>query len=538
MRFMKSATLARSEFVVAILLTFILVALHLVFWFHAGPLWRDEISSLALATKPTLSELRQSLRLDPFPASYFVVLRLWHIVAGETDLALRGLGLLIGLTLIGSLWFTSYLVDKSPPIWALVLFAFNPLTLETGDSLRPYGSGLVWIVLAFGFLARIVFGFPNKTVAALAFAGAILSVQSNFTNALPLFAIIAGAGVVLAKRSVWSRLALTLKTGAAAVASLLPYLPVMIATNDWSKILANKNDLVSVVTAARDAIADPGVLVESVWLALILAVLISAVVVCIPRNRLDLTRDRIIFAAVVLFVAVIATIGFLWWAKYLVFPRYFLALLALAALCVDIFWNAVPRQTPVRALGLCLALVVAIASFRPLFERSQTRMTNCDQIAAMLEQRAVADDLIIVTSPLYGISFQRYYHRRTNWVTLPPLGDLTLHRWDLLKQAMTQPDPVPELVSRAENVLRAGHKIFLVGKLGPAPGTEPEPLPPAPQSEFGWQMEAYTAQWKSELTYWIEHHALHGTDLRVDQTEPVNPLEHLGLFEIFGWRGD
>ena len=535
---MKSTTLARSEFVVAILLTFILVAFHLVFWFHAGPLWRDEISSLALAAKPMLSELRQSLRLDPFPASYFVVLRLWQIVAGETDLALRGLGLLIGLTLIGSLWFTSYLVDKSPPIWALVLFAFNPLTLEAGDSLRPYGFGLVWIVLSFGFLARIVFGFPNKTVAALAFAGGILSVQSNFTNALPLFAIVAGAVVVLARRRVWSRLALTLGTGAVALASLLPYLPVMIATNDWSKILANKNDLVSVVIAARDAIGDPGVLVESVWLALILAVLISAVVVCIPRTRLDLTRDRIIFGAVVLFVAVIATIGFFCWAKYLVFPRYFLALLALAALCVDIFWNAVPRQTAVRALGLCLALIVAITSFRSLFERSQTRMTNCDQIAAMLEQRAVADDLIIVTSPLYGISFKRYYHGRTNWVTLPQVGDLTLHRWDLLKQAMTQPDPVPDLVSRAENVLRAGHRIFLVGKLGPAPATEPEPLPPAPQSEFGWQMEAYTGQWKSELTYWIEHHALHGTDLPVDQSEPVNPFEHLGLFEVFGWRGD
>src|SRR5437764_11145364 len=32
---------------------------------------------------------------------------------------------------------------------------------------------------------------------------------------------------------------------------------------------------------------------------------------------------------------------------------------------------------------------------------------------------------------------------------------------------MARPDPVPDLISRAEIVLRAGHKIFLVGKLGP-----------------------------------------------------------------------
>jgi hypothetical protein len=91
-------------------------------------------------------------------------------------------------------------------------------------------------------------------------------------------------------------------------------------------------------------------------------------------------------------------------------------------------------------------------------------------------------------------------------------------------------------LSRAENVLRADHKIFLVGKLGPAPATEPEPLPPAPNSQFGWQMEAYTNQWKSELTYAIEHRALHGANLPVGGQESVNPLEHLGLFEVSGLR--
>ena len=49
-------TLARFEFAAAILLTLVSLAFHLIFFLHAGPLWRDEISSLALATKPTLTE--------------------------------------------------------------------------------------------------------------------------------------------------------------------------------------------------------------------------------------------------------------------------------------------------------------------------------------------------------------------------------------------------------------------------------------------------------------------------------------------------
>jgi len=105
-----------------------------------------------------------------------------------------------------------------------------------------------------------------------------------------------------------------------------------------------------------------------------------------------------------------------------------------------------------------------------------------------------------------------------------------------LKEAMARSDPVLQLLSRAETVLRSGHKVFLVGKLGPPPVEQPEPFPPAPKTEFGWQMEPYLAQWKSELTYWIEHHALHGTNLSIEETQLVNPLEHLGVFEVSGWR--
>jgi hypothetical protein len=111
-----------------------------------------------------------------------------------------------------------------------------------------------------------------------------------------------------------------------------------------------------------------------------------------------------------------------------------------------------------------------------------------------------------------------------------------MHRWDLVKQAIARPDPVPALVSRAENVLRRGHKVFLVGGLGSPPTEQPEPLPPAPQSEFGWHMEPYVQRWTSELAYWIEHHAIRGTNLSARPLESVSPAEQVGLFEVSGWR--
>ena len=534
-------TLARFEFAAAILLTLVSLAFHLIFFLHAGPLWRDEISSLALATKPTLTEFWRCLAFDPFPASYFLLLRSWHAIGfGESDLALRELGLLIGALLVGSFWLSSYLIDKSPPVWPLALFALNPLTLEAGDSLRPYGFGLIWIVLAFGLIGRITFNEPGKRSALFALLAVLLSVQSIFTNAFIFFAIaVAAAGVLLQKRA-WQRMTLILGIGVLAALSLTPYLPIMQATHDWAKIIGNENDVASVVAVGRDAIADAGVFAKWTWLAVgsALAAALASTLVFGSRLRaiVDLNRDRIIFAGISVLVGAAATIGFLCAVRYLVFPRYFLAVMAMATLCVNILWNAISNRLAVRTLSLFLALVVAATSLRSLSERANMRMTNCDKVAAALEQRASADDLIILTSFLYGVSFQRYYHGRTNWVALPQVDDFSLHRWDLLKQAMARPDPVPDLLSRAESVLQAGHKVFLVGKLGPPPAVQPESLPPAPQSEFVWQMEPYLNQWKSELTYWLEHHALHGNNLTMEERQSVNPLEHLGLFEVFGWR--
>ena len=327
--------------------------------------------------------------------------------------------------------------------------------------------------------------------------------------------------------------------GALAALSLTAYVPIIRRTQEWAVIVANKNDIATVLAVGRDAIANSGAFAKWTWISLIIATLLALPSVLVfrgSREDVDLARDRFVFAGTTLLVAAAGTIGFLSAASYLVFPRYFVAAMAIAALCINIFWNALPRSVSIRALSLCLAILVALTSLGLLLERARMRMTNSDRIASVLEQRAGPDDLVVVTSSLYGISIQRYYHGRADWVALPPLADFSLHRWDLLKQAIAGPDPVPELLSQVQNVLQAGHKLFLVGKLGPAPATQPEPLPPAPQSQFGWQMEVYTNHWKSELIYWIEHHALHGTNLSIDQNEPVNPLEQLGLFEISGLR--
>ena len=53
----------RAEWVLAILVTLVIVGLHLHFWQQAGGLWRDEVNLVNLAASPTLADMTR----DSFP---------------------------------------------------------------------------------------------------------------------------------------------------------------------------------------------------------------------------------------------------------------------------------------------------------------------------------------------------------------------------------------------------------------------------------------------------------------------------------------
>src|SRR3989442_8373322 len=63
--------LAWAELAAALLITALIVFLNMRFSTHAGPLWRDEVSTLPLATQPTYAEVARSLSFysapPPFP---------------------------------------------------------------------------------------------------------------------------------------------------------------------------------------------------------------------------------------------------------------------------------------------------------------------------------------------------------------------------------------------------------------------------------------------------------------------------------------
>src|SRR5436309_14746796 len=82
--------LAWAELAAALLITALIVALNLRFSTEAGALWRDEVSTVELATRPTYADVLRSWSLDSAPALYPTLLRLWSSPwTGEQDGPLR-----------------------------------------------------------------------------------------------------------------------------------------------------------------------------------------------------------------------------------------------------------------------------------------------------------------------------------------------------------------------------------------------------------------------------------------------------------------
>ena len=158
--------LNRIEFTVVVLLALLVAALHLRFVTSVGGLWRDETNSVNLATVPSFAEMWRLLDYDSFPMLFFAVLRGWTAIFGvENDLALRTLGLITGLGILGALWANARSFGIKWPVLSFALVGLNPMLIRYGDSTRAYGLGILLILLTLRSFWRLV-DSPNRSVYA------------------------------------------------------------------------------------------------------------------------------------------------------------------------------------------------------------------------------------------------------------------------------------------------------------------------------------------------------------------------------------
>jgi hypothetical protein len=174
------------------------------------------------------------------------------------------------------------------------------------------------------------------------------------------------------------------------------------------------------------------------------------------------------------------------------------------------------------------ALVILALSIPRGWSEIQVRQTNVDLVASRLAESVKAGDLIVVSPWYYGVAFQRYYRGQAPWMTVPPIEDLKIHRYDLLKEKMKSSDPIRTLLARMSETLRSGNSLWLVGGWPARPKESlPEPLLPAPDRRSGWNNYAYISNWAAQAEHLVQVRACQVEAIAISSGARVNPYETL-----------
>jgi hypothetical protein len=459
------------------------------------------------------------------------------------DTAFRCIGLTTGLLLLAGLWWSVRAFHSKLPVLALGLLALNPSLIRWGDSLRGYGLGIALIIPTGALIWRYV-EIPTRRRFFAAAAFSVFSVQVLYQNSVLILALCAGgivASLVERKREKAFRV---FAIGLIAALSLLPYASTIQHVGTWNSPVQGTDYTIgwfwfklyqTLIPAGTGAFVS--------WLALLLLALIAgAMAVSAPRRAgLSATEhSKILFALVVMLVAWSGTFAFYERLSYATEPWYYLTLLAVTAIMIDVILGVLAVIPAIGALRLVAGLSLLLMTITPARNALDSRLTNSDAIAKVLKRQASPNDLIIVTPWYYGVGFSRYYRDSGAWTTLPAITDHRYHRYDLVAAAVQNASPqqaIAPVMRQVEQVLRSGHRVYVTGELFlPWPVSEASTFSLSHvrgEPRSGTDLDIY---WTHMLGSYLRRHTLSIETLSTGNGDVVSTYENMRLLVAHGWR--
>jgi hypothetical protein len=574
----------RVAFVLSATLTFAIGGLQLLRLFEAGGLWRDEAAALQLATLPQAQDIFREFPHEAFPPPFFFLIRSWTAVFGTGDIGLRLYGLLIGLCITAALWWVTWTVRRSVPLISLALIGFNGAFLMWGTEVRGYGLAVCCIVVFIALLWRLI-ERPTNGRAAAAMVGALCATQFLLHN-LVLLAVLCAAGIFQSWRQEKIRpVAIIILIGLIAAACLVPYLGRLNSAREWDVIVRTPGVWENMQVKLGEALGGSGWWNVPFWGILFLTTAFVFVLgylqprvlkldahrsnriastsfrgrgrtigrseahVAGARNtpsrskagdsdartseprRTSKSQDVLLFSGSILLLGTAVYFTFLFALQYPTQAWYYLSLLAISAVSIDLAWASLKHLKWARYARIWVAVIVAIGSLWPTFRAARTRMTNIDLIARRLEASATKEDLVIVMPWQLGISFNRYYHGVAPWMTVPPIQSHAFHRYDLVKPLMVMPDqnePIRPVFDKIGEALDKRRRVWVVTLLEATKPVDALPeLVAAPNGQYGWNEQTHTGAWCIRVLAYIQGRSAGSEAVKVNAGGPVNPFEDL-----------
>jgi hypothetical protein len=537
----KKSFLSQSEWIVAILITAIAVAMHFYYWNHIGGLWRDEVNLLNVSASHSLGDMTK----DSFPLLMPLTIRAWLVAGlGNSDSGLRLLGLLVGLGILAALWISSWKIRRSPPLFSLVLFALNGWLIFFGDSLRGYGLGSL---LALALTASALLFLQRPSTGRFIWLGlfSILSVQALYHNAVLVAAVCFGAWAVCWRRKDRRAAVQILLVAVVAAASLLPYAHTLFGIAGHSDVLRSGVKLPRFFVSYTDTLGYPLAGFIYVWV-LLYAILVFFTLTSL-QHKVQVsekthspcsTDDLNLFAVVTLTLAAVGFPIFFWRAQLPMQSWYVLPFMASAVVCFDA--GLLVCRGIVRAAFLAFFIVTASFSVSSTSRILNQHFSNVGTYARALTTSAAPNDYIIVEPWFYGITFNHYFKGTTPWNTLPPLTRHDTHHFDDVQLQLQNTNAIAPVLEQIAATLQSGHRVWILaanGWMGIRPRGTPAPpsLPPAPLKDSGWSDFPYARNWASQVADFLSNHSRKFVQFENPSAERY-VTEDMALFAADGWN--
>lgn len=533
------------ELCLAVSLTVWSCALFFMVMRNGGALWRDEVVVVNLARMPSWRSMLFHNYYEPLPCLFPVVLRSWTTMGlGQTDHDFRLLSMLLGMLVVGALWWTARRFGCRAPLLSLALFALSPAVFRFSNGVHPHLLGVITLLIALGVVWSLVCHPSPKRVLQACIAG-IACVHTQYNNAPMLIAFCIAGAIACARRgqrmTIWRLLIIVV----VAVFSLLPYVPIIGTFYRWSFARTIHIDSAVLAASFADAIRclqPAGDIVVIIWCFLTLA----AIGAC--SYRLNASNSRHVVASnpatfvlaslAAAFACLLACLKAMTMLSP-VSPSYYLPILAVTAINIDVGVDLAVRNSELgRMMRLAFVTAIAIVTASGNWAATQTRFTNIDSIAGDLATRAAPGDFVIVSPWYLGVAFKRYYGGSAAWETLPELEDYLFLEYQALQDKMMAPDPIAGLLDTVDRTLRSGFAVWFVGRwVDQRPGHAPTYLEPSLDGgRTGSTEQDYLESWFQQLAVHLGNHARMGEVVRVN-TGRASPLwEKAQLYHFNGWK--
>jgi hypothetical protein len=321
---------------------------------------------------------------------------------------------------------------------------------------------------------------------------------------------------------------------------MMPYVPIIRSAQDWIIILKVSRGFPYILRRFIAAVSGEVPFAAWIWggsSLLAIGILFYSQKPQLRKEHQNTQADRILFCGTVGIVCTIILLLFLTCMKVNVSPWYYLPLMAIGALSLDgVLGNSNMRGI----VRIAVAMLAVTTAFGAAWKNAHVCLTNMDKIAAVMERSAQKDDFIIVSPYYIAMSFYEYYHGQTRFTTIPPLKRYDAaypEFYDEIKAQMISTNPIEPVLSDMAKALQSGHSVWIVGWLDFSPiSSPPQPLPPAPNSPYGWFVYAYVPIWERQVVYFIQSHAKEGSVLPPVTDKPVFAFENYYIIVFRGWR--